>query len=321
MEKFKKGDKVILKSSVKNGEEYNSFEITSRIINAFFDSSFGIIVNTILGTPGNYVYNIDINGRCFNIGEDALELYQPFVHEYKVGDKVRIKKREGADWDYPCYFTDDMSQLKGNIYTIFSIEELVEKNPSQHKFYNGDKHCYYFKEDMNGYTWHSSMFEPVLEDSNPAIFTSLNEGNLISICDMTGKVQNDNIHKSPHYYLDFDGITDEQEHFTCCRKLRELVPDFEKIASRYNVVGLEFECFPEFSTIDDLAKFIQAVNNTYNSKKIITTLKKLNENEIRFQKPKASFTGGHVPTGRTICGRQHKITVVIGHLSNQAISC
>lgn len=242
------------------------------------------------------------------------------IHQYKVGDKVRIKEREGKSIDYPCYFVDEMCQQKGKIFTIKNISELSSSRHVKRKFYNGDNHFYLFEE--NGYTWHSSMFEPALENpkSNAQTLCPLKEGDSISICGMIGRIQ-DGGYYCHRYYLDFDNIKDDQEHLVCCKKLRELVPDFEKIANEFDATHEESDCFPEFSTIDDLVKFAQAVNNAYNSKKSITISKTLNENEIRFQKPKTSSIRGSVPTGRAICGRRRKTAIELGHLSNTTCYC
>lgn len=51
--------------------------------------------------------------------------------------------------------------------------------------------------------------------------------------------------------------------------------------------------------------------------KILTT-QKIQNNEIRFQKPKASSIRGSIPTGRAICGRRCKTAIKLGHLSNKA---
>lgn len=244
------------------------------------------------------------------------------VHQYKVGDKVRIKEKEGYGDSYPFNYTSEMyKKYGGRIVTISHIIPLEAEYCRDCLKYNGDKDGYRIKEDDRKFSWHSSMFEPVLEDSEQKIQTliSLKEGDLIPICDMIGRIQSDE--DFSEYYLDFDDITVGQEHFTCCKKLRELVPDFEKIANEYDATRQDEGCFPEFSTINDLVKFVQAVNNAYNSKKSITTPKTLNENEIKFQKPKAAFSRGSVPKGNPICGRKHKTAIVVGRLSNQEISC
>lgn len=87
------------------------------------------------------------------------------VH-YKVGDYIRIKKREGNDGDYPFCFVGAMARLAGNKYEIATIEEakIIDKD---RKYYNGDNNSYYLKNiggECIDYTWHSSMFEPYIPD-------------------------------------------------------------------------------------------------------------------------------------------------------------
>ena len=234
------------------------------------------------------------------------------AHQYKVGDKVRIKKREGKFRDYPCGFVDEMAEEEGRIFTIKEIEEWDHTN-SKCKFYNGDNHYYLFIE--SGYSWHSSMFEPVAKPQEIQLqATSLKEGDLIPICGILGKIE-----RGINYYLEFDHISD-QEHTSCCKKLRELVPNFDKIACAYNAIRQESCYFPEFRTIDELIQFVQAINTEYNSKQS-TILKKSETYEIRFHKPKASSIRGSVPTGHPICGRRCKTAIKLGHLSNTTCHC
>lgn len=87
------------------------------------------------------------------------------VH-YKVGDYIRIKKREGDAEDYPFSFVGGMAKLAGGKYEIATIEEarIIDKD---RKYYNGDDHSYYLKKiggDCISFTWHSSMFEPYIPD-------------------------------------------------------------------------------------------------------------------------------------------------------------
>ena len=51
------------------------------------------------------------------------------------------------------------------------------------------------------------------------------------------------------------------------------------------------------------------------------TIIKSDKNEDRLQKKTVNLTRGERDTGRTVCYRQSKITVAVGHLSNQEISC
>jgi len=239
------------------------------------------------------------------------------IHQYKVGDKVRIKEREGKAVDYPYFFLDEMRQQKGKTFTIEKIAKEVDPQ-ERRKFYNGDDHWYLFKEDLNRFRWHSSMFEPVLENPELTTSISLKKGDLISICDIVGEIR-DSGYDEPAHYLDFDNIN-EQEHYACCAKLRELVPNFDKIADKFDPVWNDTILFPEFSTIDKLMQFVQAINAEYNFKQS-TILKKSETYEIRFQKPKTSSIRGSVPAGRAICDRRRKTAIELGHLSNTTCYC
>lgn len=314
MAKFKINDKVRLKKDIPM-RNYNGIRLSPLIKRNIDASSF---VSIIQSDNDNTVKVRTTQGDYW-VGEDALELYQkPSI--YKVGDKVRIKERIGNENDYPCLFSDVMTHWSGGTFKIKEKYHLTVKNikdGEKSKFYNGDDDLFLLN-GTNNNIWHSSMFEPVLEDSKQKIqtLTSLKVGDLVQICGMIGTIRYYCDYST--YYLGFDNSSKNQEHFICCAKLRELVPNFDKIADEYSPTQHKSGRFPEFSTIDDLMKFTQAVNNIYNSKKSITTLKTLNENEIRFQKPKTSSIRGSVPTGRAICGRRCKTAIELGHLSNKA---
>ena len=53
----------------------------------------------------------------------------------------------------------------------------------------------------------------------------------------------------------------------------------------------------------------------------LETDNKLDEDENRLQKKTVNLTRGERDTGRTVCYRQSKIAVTVGHLSHQKISC
>lgn len=81
---------------------------------------------------------------------------------YKVGDLVLIKSEydKGCDeYDYRFTFTNYMrSNLGGSVYTIKSVEFRGE-NPDK-KQISDDGYLYHLKEDDEGWSWASSMFEP-----------------------------------------------------------------------------------------------------------------------------------------------------------------
>jgi len=324
MEKFKIGDKVVFKKEVldklnKTGIAKSS-EGTS-LTPQYYDC---LLNNTSFKQNGYFVIkyvnacNYDIG---LYIGKDLFKLYQEQLHTYKVGDIVRIKKREGYGDDYPFSFSDSMAELAGTLCRISKIIPNQVDNDQEYKYFNGDYSEYELepldpadKRDFY-FCWHSSMFEPVAKPQEIQLqATSLKEGDLIPICGILGKIE-----RGINYYLEFDHISD-QEHTSCCKKLRELVPNFDKIACAYNAIRQEPCYFPEFRTIDELIQFVQAINTKYNSKQP-TILKKSETYEIRFQKPKTSSIRGSVPTGRAICGRRRKTAIKRGHLSNTTCYC
>lgn len=95
--------------------------------------------------------------QCLTNLVKALYEMSPF----KVGDKVKIKKRIGEQEEYPYDFVDGMAALEGKVFVIKKIEST--QNHNSRKYSNGDPNQYYL--DDAGYMWHSSMFERVSQDS------------------------------------------------------------------------------------------------------------------------------------------------------------
>ena len=108
---------------------------------------------------------ININSRSAFPEFRSLEKLTSFVRAiyetpgYKVGTKVRVKKRIGLVEEYPYHFVDEMTNYEGEICTIKSA---IIGEPGVYedcKYYDGDIYRYEFEE--NDYTWSSSMFELV----------------------------------------------------------------------------------------------------------------------------------------------------------------
>ena len=83
---------------------------------------------------------------------------------FKVGQFVRIKKREGDEGDYKYSFTDDMTAFEGDICVI---TDVVPNNMSGERKQKDDDAKYYLKgrdkedDSPSSYSWASSMLEAV----------------------------------------------------------------------------------------------------------------------------------------------------------------
>lgn len=86
---------------------------------------------------------------------------------YKVGDRVIIKVREGCAGDYPFTFTSSMTKYSGKTAIIKDIRDFLIVSKSAYKYYNGDDHKYYLDIDGGSFVWHSSMFDSYAEDVIP----------------------------------------------------------------------------------------------------------------------------------------------------------
>lgn len=91
---------------------------------------------------------------------------------YKVGDLVRIKKREGDSYDYPLSYVDRMLDYQEVIAKVIEVEYDDEAERYKDlKYYDGDNYIYYLDVTNSEYLWSSSMLEPYV--TNPH-FVDLN---------------------------------------------------------------------------------------------------------------------------------------------------
>lgn len=125
------------------------------------------------------------------------------------------------------------------------------------------------------------------------------------------------------YYLDFESML--FKHCEVCSRLKKLFGTnvFISTARKCNCIDSSGE-FPEFKSTEDLVTFVNELNKLLidsNKESDSITIKNDQNNEIRFQKPKASSKRGVVPAGSTISGRKDKIAISIGHLSYQVCNC
>jgi len=128
-------------------------------------------------------YNGDDNVYKLSMDEKLINWYfhssmfEPMkeykeIMKYKVGDKVKVIKREGNEDDYPCSYVDEMMGYAYRMATITEIvEDDVDNDEKTYKYYNGDNNSYRLLFDgedgymKNNFFWHSSMFEPIKKES------------------------------------------------------------------------------------------------------------------------------------------------------------
>ena len=130
---------------------------------------------------------VKVNENIYNWGSWMFDIVEP-AHEYKVGDKVRIKSKEwfdsqpkDRDGDIPSpnekglYFTAKMSNFCSEVFTIESIDDF----------------CIYLEENNEG--WKPWMFDPVEEDK-------IEVGDLVTNKDEIQYVIVENLSESNYYY-------------------------------------------------------------------------------------------------------------------------
>ena len=81
---------------------------------------------------------------------------------FKVGDKVRVIRRTEDASRYRCGFVDNMAARAGQIFTI----DRYSQGEARDNKLPDDGYNYYLMEV--GWTWVSSMLEPVEEASSPS---------------------------------------------------------------------------------------------------------------------------------------------------------
>lgn len=96
---------------------------------------------------------------------EAVESPEP---SYKVGQKVRIKKRVKDSYGTVRY-TDDMNKHRGELHIIVD----VEANPGA---YDNEDDFYVYKLQKLGYCWTKSMLEPIEEEQKPKDEVDMMEG-------------------------------------------------------------------------------------------------------------------------------------------------
>lgn len=98
---------------------------------------------------------------------------------FKVGDKVRIKKREGSVDDYRFGFTENMSKLAGEIAVItacYLASAEGGKIPD-------DGYLYQIEIDgrIKEFNWASSMLEPIRGSNPTSNFIVINDEDSIKL--------------------------------------------------------------------------------------------------------------------------------------------
>lgn len=83
---------------------------------------------------------------------------------FKVGDKVRVKRRVGNRSSYKYSFEDNMAKLVGKTFTI----REVFPNHCRTKCVVPDDDALYCLKEVGPYAWSSGMLEKITE--NPSDF-------------------------------------------------------------------------------------------------------------------------------------------------------
>ena len=234
------------------------------------------------------------------------------MENFKIGDKVvfkkevldKIKKKESAkslvgidlDQNYYDYLIRNSNFKELGYFEVQGFGNLATQNLYIGGLYLG-----------------KDLFEYYQEKYPYKI------GYELTIGDYKGFISKDDI----GYYLDFGPTS--LEHCGVCSKLKELFGTnvFIITARKCGCINSS-GAFPTFKYREDLVTFVNELNKLLidsNKESDSITIKNDQNNEIRFQKPKASSKRGVVPAGSTISGRKDKIAISIGHLSYQVCNC
>lgn len=236
------------------------------------------------------------------------------MENFKIGDKVVFKK--GV-----------LDKIKKNESAESLVGITLDKNYYDYLMRNSNfKELGYFEVQgfgvsatcnlyIGGLYLGKDLFEYYQEKYSYRI------GYELTIGDYKGFISKDGV----GYYLDFEPML--FENCEVCSKLEELLGT-NVFISTARKCGCECiyssSAFPNFKHMEDLVTFVNELNKLLidsNKESDSITIKKDQNNEIRFQKPKASSKRGVVPAGSTISGRKDKIAISIGHLSYQVCNC
>lgn len=130
-----------------------------------FDSSYGYTIEIEGGVHYGQGFTYDEEGKeirseklaTYIHERNASFIFQPEFLNAKPGDKVRVKKRIGSGDSYAYYFSTEMNNLQGSIFTIRSI---ILDNKSNYKYPSSFR---IMVEEKKGYNWASSMLELIPE--------------------------------------------------------------------------------------------------------------------------------------------------------------
>lgn len=234
------------------------------------------------------------------------------MEDFKIGDKIVFKK-------------EVLDKIKKNESAESLVGITLYKNYYDYLMCNSNfKELGYFEVRGFGNNTHNlyigglylgkDLFEYYQEKYPYRIGYELTIGNY------KGFISKDNI----GYYLGFGPML--LENCEVCSKLKELFGTNVFISTARKCGGCidSSSAFPNFKYMEDLVTFVNELNKLLidsNKESDSITIKKDQNNEIRFQKPKASSKRGVVPAGSTISGRKDKIAISIGHLSYQVCNC
>ena len=234
------------------------------------------------------------------------------MENFKIGDKVVFKK--GV-----------LDKIKKNEPAKSLAGVTLDKNYYDYLMRNSNfKELGYFDvKEVTSVNLYIGLYigQDLFEHYQEECLYRYKEGDMLTIGDYKGFISKDGI----GYYLDFDLGSMVLEHYEVCSKLRELFGTnvFISTARKCGCIDYSSE-FPYFESIEDLVTFVNELNKLLidsNKESASITIKNDQNNEIRFQKPKASSKRGVVPAGSTISGRKDKIAISIGHLSYQVCNC
>lgn len=232
---------------------------------------------------------------------------------FKIGDKVVFKK-------------EVLDKIKKNESAKSLVGINLDKNHYDYLMHNSNfKELGYFEVQGFGNSATHNLYigglylgKDLFEHYQEECLYRYKESDILTIGNYKGSISKDSI----GYYLEMS-----PRHCEICSRLKELLGTnvFISTAHKCNCIDSPYDVsFPYFESIENLVTFVNKLNKLLidsNKESDSITIKKDQNNEIRFQKPKASSKRGVVPAGSTISGRKDKIAISIGHLSYQVCNC
>lgn len=156
--KYNVGDKVQVRIDLQSYQRYSDVMVSPSMLH--YKGKICTISGVNVYGQRDDIYTLE--GISWLWQESMLEPVKQQFNQgplFRIGDKVRVKKRVYKSFDYSCGFVDEMAKLENSIFTIKSVNQyisscLVPEDGYEYRVYEND------------FWWSSGMLELVKEEKS-----------------------------------------------------------------------------------------------------------------------------------------------------------